>query len=493
VPLSFEVNEGANDMTARRTATLIISFCLIFISIPRAHGMPLFERKYGVPCSVCHSTIPRLTEFGYKFRAAGFRLPEEIGKADDKKFELGDYFSARMQSRLDSQSTNQPNGAPVANVIGGVPGPRTTTTTFSFMEFTLYPLTGSWNKYFGSLAELSVSPEDVFEIENAYIRFAYGDATKFFTSRIGVFHPWEGFGASDRPFSNVRPLFQTNPISAGGRSVPYVFQSWGLDEAGVEIGEDVSRLSLRAAILGGTLIRWEDESAAFIPFPAQTGPWKGANQAVSSLTKSFDSPGHNSPDFSANATYILHPDGGGVTLLYYHGSVATPTRCTDGTKIGAVNPASGEVCGAGGANAANPFGTVGNTDFDFSKDTAFLNKFNRVAGYVSYPLQKFMPQAGFQIGRDTNPDGSKFTSKGAFVEGSYAFNEKTTAGLRYDWYKPKYAPNTFNKQWAVTPYVNIPLQNGFQLIAEYQHRDFQVNAANHRKNDTFQARVIFIK
>jgi outer membrane protein TolC len=65
--------------------------------------------------------------------------------------------------------------------------------------------------------------------------------------------------------------------------------------------------------------------------------------------------------------------------------------------------------------------------------------------------------------------------------------------VRYDWYKPKYAASTFNTQWAITPYVNIPLQNGFQVIAEYQHRDFQLTASSHRQNDTFQARIIFIK
>src|SRR6266567_7631541 len=64
----------------------------------------------------------------------------------------------------DTQVTNQPNGAAVANVINNVPGPRTTTNALSFQEFTLYPLTGSWGKYFGSLAELSTSPEDGFEI-----------------------------------------------------------------------------------------------------------------------------------------------------------------------------------------------------------------------------------------------------------------------------------------------------------------------------------------
>ena len=39
------------------------------------------------------------------------------------------------------------------------------------------------------------------------------------------------------------------------------------------------------------------------------------------------------------------------------------------------------------------------------------------------------------------------------------------------------------------PYINIPLNNGFQLIAEYQHRDFQIDATHNRQNDTFQVRL----
>jgi hypothetical protein len=254
---------------------------------PKAEGMPMFARKLGVQCNFCHTTIPRLNEVGYKFRAAGFRLPANIGKPEEKEFELGDYFSTRIQPRYDTQVTNQPNRAPLANVIGGVAGPRVTTNTFSFMEVTAYPITGSFGKYLSSLSELSFSPEDFWEVENAYLRFNYGNADKFWSLRGGVFHPWEGFGASDRPFSNARPLFQTNPISATGRSIPYVFQPWGLDEVGAEVGGDINKLSLRAAILGGTFMRWEEDSNAFLPFPAQTGPWKGANQAVAALGKPF--------------------------------------------------------------------------------------------------------------------------------------------------------------------------------------------------------------
>lgn len=456
-----------------------------------AYAMPMFSRKLGVPCETCHTTIPRLNQTGYKFRAAGFRFPEQIGKPDEKKFELGDIFSARGQARYDTQVTNQPNGAAVSNLVSGVPGPRTTTNAFSFMEFTLYPLTGSWGKYFSSLSELSFSPEDFIEVENAYVRFNYGTENRFFSARAGVFHPWEGFGASDRPFSNGRALFQTSPISAGGRAVPYVFQPWGLDEVGLEVGGDFNKLSVRAAILGGTFMRWEEGAMAFLPFPAQTGPWKGANQAVTSLGKPFNSIAHNTPDFSANATYILHSNGGGISVLYYRGNIATPSACTDGTRIGQTD-VNGVVCGVTASTSASPFGTAGNTDFDFSSSTAFRNNFDRVAVYGSYPLGKrFLPMVGFQYGRDTNPNGTKFDSKGVFADGSYFLNQYVTAGVRYDWFHPN--TTKLNTQWAITPYVNIPLQNGIQFIAEYQHRDFQLSSVNNRQNDTFQIRFIFIK
>jgi hypothetical protein len=420
-------------------------------------------------------------------------MPEDIGKEDKAKFELGNFFSARIQPRFDVQVTNQPNGAGVANLVAGAPGDRTTTIAGSFMEATIYPLSGSWGKYFGSLSELSTSPEDFFEVENAYVRFVAGKENSFFTSRVGVFHPWEGIGASDRPYSNGRPLFQSVVQSSGGRAVPYVYQPWGLDEVGAEIGGEFDKLSLRGAILGGTFMRWSSEANTFIAFPSQTGPWKGANQAVSSLGKPFDYVSHNTPDFSANATYTLNEAGGGVSLLYYHGNIATPRKCTDGTAIGKVNASTGEVCGVAASTTAAPFGAVGNTDFDFTDATAFRNDFNRVAVYAGYPIgAHFFPQAGYQHGTDTNSDGSTFTSTGAFVDGAWSVNKYATAGARYDWFHPNTSVN--NKQWAFTPYVNIPFQNGFQLIAEYQRRDFELAPGTfHRHNDTFQLRMIFIQ
>jgi hypothetical protein len=148
---------------------------------------------------------------------------------------------------------------------------------------------------------------------------------------------------------------------------------------------------------------------------------------------------HNTPDFSATATYILHPEGGGVSLLYYRGNMATPTHCTDGTAIGQTNPTTGEVCGVTAATPAFPFGTVGNTDFDFSSNGAFRNNFDRFGLYASYPLgTHLLPMGGFNYGRDSNPNLAKFDSKGAFAEGAYSFNQYVTAGFRYDWFRPRY-------------------------------------------------------
>ena len=73
-----------------------------------------------------------------------------------------------------------------------------------------------------------------------------------------------------------------------------------------------------------------------------------------------------------------------------------------------------------------------------------------------------------------------------------AGRRRRPVGARYDTFHPNTSVN--NRQWAFTPYINVPLQNGVQLISEYQHRDFEIapSGAYHRQNDSFQMRVIFI-
>ena len=76
----------------RWTLVGVFGLPLVFVVVARRpiSAMPMFARKYNVDCLTCHTAIPALNETGYKFRAAGYRMPEEIGKAQERKFELGD-------------------------------------------------------------------------------------------------------------------------------------------------------------------------------------------------------------------------------------------------------------------------------------------------------------------------------------------------------------------------------------------------------------------
>ena len=45
-------------------------------------AVPVFAGKYGVSCTMCHSNIPRLNDWGLRYRQNGYRLP---GRENDEK------------------------------------------------------------------------------------------------------------------------------------------------------------------------------------------------------------------------------------------------------------------------------------------------------------------------------------------------------------------------------------------------------------------------
>lgn len=101
-------------------------------------AMPMFARKYGVSCSACHTTPPRLNQTGYRFRAAGFRMSEEIGKADETPFDILDYVSARVEvraeagrSRVGAQADTRHLRPPGPVTTGSTPREQRRTTNFT--------------------------------------------------------------------------------------------------------------------------------------------------------------------------------------------------------------------------------------------------------------------------------------------------------------------------------------------------------------------------
>ncbi len=60
---------------SRRYAVMLAILVAAWLYAPRAAAIPVFARKYGVRCTMCHSNFPRLNDFGYRFRLNGYRLP----------------------------------------------------------------------------------------------------------------------------------------------------------------------------------------------------------------------------------------------------------------------------------------------------------------------------------------------------------------------------------------------------------------------------------
>jgi len=104
-------------------APAIVALSLLFT--PR-HGdaLPLFARKYSMPCTQCHMAFPRLNAFGMEFRQNGYRLPDEKGDSpwESKEFPLSLIGNVGIQHlRVTATDT----------IGGGTTRPHASTTRFT--------------------------------------------------------------------------------------------------------------------------------------------------------------------------------------------------------------------------------------------------------------------------------------------------------------------------------------------------------------------------
>ncbi|MGE5178329.1 MAG: hypothetical protein ACM3PF_04460 [Bacteroidota bacterium] len=441
----------------RFMAAGLAGLAVAMLTAGSANGMPMFARRYGVECSSCHTIIPRLNEQGMVFRAAGFRMdPKDIGSEDAEINNISAHTSTRLQSRYDASKTKDPdNPNPARRSFDN--------SRFTFLEVTFYPLTGAFMNRYASEVELSIGPEEPVEIENAWVRgLMKSGASGWAHLRAGIFHPFEGYGASDRPITIDRPLIQTTAARFNQNTF---FTPWGFDEAGVEAGYSMSRTFLRATVFNG--LTYDPDEATV--HPAQTGASGNA------FAKDQDRPDYHNVDFQAFLTHILADDGGGISLYYYKGALALP--------IGGVPDAG---------------------------DGYFQDSYYRLAGYGSYPVAKrALLLGGVQYGKDQSYDealdayGPKFSSLGYFGEADVDLGNSYWLAGRYDWFDPSRGVDNStlgndkdNQIWAATAAINKPLWNGFQYIAQYRHRQTKQGnftpTREDKKEDAFQFRLIWI-
>src|ERR1700734_666371 len=87
----------------------------------RVQAIPAFARKYGLPCSACHTAWPELNNFGQVFRDNGYQL---MNDRDSPIWQNPSYFpiSFRITPVWHRESTSN---QPVDSIPGGGAGSTT--------------------------------------------------------------------------------------------------------------------------------------------------------------------------------------------------------------------------------------------------------------------------------------------------------------------------------------------------------------------------------
>jgi hypothetical protein len=57
-----------------KKAGILLLLAIVFASVRPALAIPAFARKYGLPCSACHTSWPMLNNFGQTFKDNGYQL-----------------------------------------------------------------------------------------------------------------------------------------------------------------------------------------------------------------------------------------------------------------------------------------------------------------------------------------------------------------------------------------------------------------------------------
>jgi len=406
---------------------MVMVITLLALPAGKAHAMPNLARQYGAGCSTCHTIVPRLNRTGYEFRRAGFRNPDEIGtlreldgEREDDSFKVSNYFSARLQMNASYTAKDKGNNQGHDSVFKNL-----------FKEFTLYPLTGGFLKNWASMSEISGGTDEI-EVENAYLRYTAGTEKSFWEFRGGIFHPFEGFGASDRPLGLSRPMIQSMKTMNSNGDVNG-WHPWGYDQAGLEAGYSNAGFSLSVAAFNGLIENADD--------PAQGGK----------LRKDPDSPTYKDMDYQVFANQFIGSSNAAVSAYYYNGRIS----------LGDPN------------NLAR-------------------NDFYKYAAYLTVPFGTWRVMGAFSGGRDTyTPTDTSVDNMGWFAEVDNYVNERLGVGARFDFFDPDTDTDN-NNVTGVTAFVNRPLNTGVQFILEYKYTQQQHGVDPDTKDHALNLRAIYI-
>lgn len=149
---------------ARRFLPGFLLLAFLSVSLRNAVAIPAFARKYGLPCSACHETWPKLNVFGQTFKDNGYQL---MNDRDSPIWQNPSYWPVtfRITPNWHRESTNR-----VA--VDQVGGAEQRITAHGFDLSGLDILTGG--TLFNNISFLLTPSSDstaTFHFESAWVRF----------------------------------------------------------------------------------------------------------------------------------------------------------------------------------------------------------------------------------------------------------------------------------------------------------------------------------
>ena len=220
--------------------------------VPEASAYAAFARRYGVSCSVCHNSFPQLTETGFKFRVAGYRMPDEIG-SDAKWSNWGDNASIRFSENYNYASTK------------GNAKSTPETNGFANSGLETYPLEGAFGKYVAANDEVDFTAGKTPTVGQTagtagtvsmstlnMLATVPLTANSFVTTRVGLISAFQGYGASDRGVGNVSPTFKPTPsqIQPGG-TASFTYPGFAASGEGAEFAYNWKGTHVSAQVVNG--------------------------------------------------------------------------------------------------------------------------------------------------------------------------------------------------------------------------------------------------
>jgi hypothetical protein len=193
-------------------------------------GIPAWARRYNVTCSHCHApALPRLNTTGIHFRWAGYRMPEDIGRAISVT-QVSNYLAARAQI---SYAWEKTAGRPASSSEMSEPAVQ------------LF-YAGPFGKHFGGWFELSREAGEVGS--NAAVTGVWGNARNHGGFRVGQvpYFLESGVAGFDRPIGIEAPLAASTPVSA---AIPFALEG---DQKAVELFYVTGPNRLAAQLLNGS-------------------------------------------------------------------------------------------------------------------------------------------------------------------------------------------------------------------------------------------------